>query len=1005
MHTLKLFLFTVAGLLTCSMAFAQGTVRGKISDANGETLIGVAVVLKENRSVGTVTDFDGNYSLKISDSTAQVILITYVGYQQIEETVHPKNGEVVVKNFVMKSSAQEMKEVQVTAKAVKSKEYFIENVKKKSATTIDYISSETIRKTGDVNVTSAVARVTGVSTTEKGFITVRGIGDRYVKTSLNGSRIPTLDPFTNNIKLDLFPASLVDNVIITKTASPDLPGDWAGAYISVETKDYPEELAVNVETSLGYNNQSTFKDVVSSQRSSTDWLGYDNSFRDRSHNDFSLAILSPTYYQQFVALGLGSYYNSMGVTNDNWNNNSDTYFRLGLVQLGLLAPAQINDNTAYQNARNAYLNGPYQGEAFDIVNAGAAKTGQSFPNNWNTVIRKAPFDFSQSFSIGNQTKFFGKPLGFIFGLRYGSSLQYDPHSISERTYAATGLIQAYQQRQISKETNGWSGLCNLSYKFNPYNSISLLFMPNLTGVNNVAQAYDTINIKTLLSQFYEQRRQLVYQFKSEHYLTGSKIKIESAASYTNGKSNVPDFKELEYKSNPYTGTIIVDPTNDPADRIFRYLTDNLFDSRLSAEMPVGNKTGLTRKIKLGAAYQYDNQRRDQYWYHVNIGNNTTLPSYTSIDQVFDLSNFGISNHSMAYYYSRDEKPINHTIGESETDAGFVMLDYAFTPRCRVSGGVRVERAKIYTDVFEFDSLGYAADDARREYVAGESPALPGKVNQLSYLPSVNVIYKLRNDEQFPINLRFNFSQTVARPSIRELTVTNEYDYELQAPVRGNPKLKMVQVNNYDLRMEVYFKNGDNLSVSPFYKDFKNHIELIQSDVYSWKNVDNSYVLGVEVEGKKAITKQLQFTANFALVKSQTEYVRTREETVGAVTTVYYEDTVKRSMFGQAPYVINGILSYVLDSIGLNLTLGYNIQGARLVLGSNNPSVPDVYELPRHMLDFKVIKKIGKHFSASMTVRDILNSERNRSFKYPDHWTVYDKYNYGTSYVLGISYKL
>ena len=92
--------------------------------------------------------------------------------------------------------------------------------------------------------------------------------------------IPTLDPFTNNIKLDLFPASLVDNIIITKTASPELPGDWAGAYISIETKDYPDKLSVNMESSIGYNNQSSFKNVISSQRSSTDWLGYDNGLRE-----------------------------------------------------------------------------------------------------------------------------------------------------------------------------------------------------------------------------------------------------------------------------------------------------------------------------------------------------------------------------------------------------------------------------------------------------------------------------------------------------------------------------------------------------------------------------------------------------------------------------------------------------------------------------------------------------------------------------------------------------
>src|SRR5687767_14355508 len=392
MHRFKLLiLFTVAGLFVCGSAFSQGTIRGKIADANGETLIGVAIVLKANRSIGTVTDFDGNYSLKISDSTAQVLLITYVGYQPIEETVHPKKGEVVVKNFTMKSAAQEMKQVEVTAKAVKAKEYFMEEAKKKSATTIDYISSETIRKTGDANVTAAVTRVTGVSTNGS-FITVRGIGDRYVKTSINGSRIPTLDPFTNNIKLDLFPASLVDNVIITKTSSPDLPGDFAGAYISVETKDYPEQLSVNAESSVGYNNQSTFKDVLTSQRSKTDWLGYDDSFREHNHNYFVPLIESPTEYQQFVALGLGSYYNELGITSSTeWN---ETYRKLALVQLGYLAPASFNDQNAADQAWLDYTTGPQPAEAFRILNSGVPANGKSFPNNWNTSYRQAPLNYS-----------------------------------------------------------------------------------------------------------------------------------------------------------------------------------------------------------------------------------------------------------------------------------------------------------------------------------------------------------------------------------------------------------------------------------------------------------------------------------------------------------------------------------------------------------------------------------------------------------------------------------
>ena len=103
----------------------QGVVRGKIADDNGEALIGVTVVLKSNKAIGTVTDFDGNYSLKITDATPQVIIVSYVSYVSIEETVNPLNGQVVLKNFTMKSAAQETKEVEITAKAVKAKDYFM----------------------------------------------------------------------------------------------------------------------------------------------------------------------------------------------------------------------------------------------------------------------------------------------------------------------------------------------------------------------------------------------------------------------------------------------------------------------------------------------------------------------------------------------------------------------------------------------------------------------------------------------------------------------------------------------------------------------------------------------------------------------------------------------------------------------------------------------------------------------------------------------------------------
>jgi len=1008
----KLVLVVAINLLAISVSFAQGIIRGKITDNTGEALIGAIVKLKNSTTGAVMADLDGNYSFKVADTAAQTIVVSYVSYKTQEEVVNPHNGEVIIKDFVL-VSATSLDEVVVVSKATKANNYYMEALKMKSSTTMDYISQETMKKTGDVSVVNAVARVSGVSASSNaGFITVRGIGDRYVKTTLNGSRIPTLDPFTNNIRLDLFPASLVDNIILTKTASPDLPGDWAGAYVSVETKDYPDKLSVNIESSVGYNAQTTFKDVISSDRSSTDWLGFDNGFRNHAQNANGPAITAntqPNDYQTFVGLGLGNYYNSIGVNNNTpWNS---TYYDLGLVQLGLLNQSQLNDPNAIAAATNTFNNGPYKGQAFNSINAPAAKLGQSFKDNWSTTTRKAPPNLMQSFSIGNQINLFGRPLGFLAGFRYGSTTLYDPNSTANRTTFNRSLESSLSQ-QVGQETNSWSGLINLAYKYHPNHSIGFIFMPNFTGTNNDRNSVDNRDPSQYVvnqSQFYEQRKQLVYQLKSEHYLAKPQLKIELNASYTDGKSSAPDFKDITYyKASNNTDYQIGGTIGNGINRYYRYLSDNLFDSRLALELPLGKpaKAG-PRKLKFGGAYQYNFKKSDQYDYNVNIDSRTT-PAMTNdnLNQYFALSNFAISNNSLNMYYSETGSPANHTFGNSSIAAGYLMTDYSILHALRFSGGLRVEKANIFTDVYKFDSLHYVANDPRRSYSSSYPLINPGKLDNVAFLPSANIIYKLKDDDDAPINIRGSFSETVARPSIRELSDVAVYDYSLRSFVFGNSDLKPTQIKNYDLRLEWYFKNHDNVSASVFYKDFRNNIELVNSGSYTWQNVDKSYVAGVELDAKKSIIKNLDLMVNTTLVTSNTSFTRTRMEVSGGVREYIPLDKVSRPNFGQAPYIVNAILSYNVEKLGLIATLSYNIQGKRLAISSAIKEIPDVYEMPRNMFDFKISKKLGKYFSASLTVRDILNTAIRRAYIYSDGTQVdYDKYRYGTNFVLGIAYKL
>jgi outer membrane receptor protein involved in Fe transport len=262
-------------------------------------------------------------------------------------------------------------------------------------------------------------------------------------------------------------------------------------------------------------------------------------------------------------------------------------------------------------------------------------------------------------------------------------------------------------------------------------------------------------------------------------------------------------------------------------------------------------------------------------------------------------------------------------------------------------------------------------------------------------------------EEHPMNLRLNYSKTVARPGIREISDIAVVDYELRAPVFGNSDLKPVRINNYDIRWESYRASGTNITLSVFHKDFRNHIELVNANGYTWQNVDKSNVSGMELEFKFKPLKNFEFSSNITLAKSTTTFVRSRFELANGIKVFIPIDTLTRSTYGQSPYVFNAMVSYKRDSLGLTLTAAYNLQGPRLVISSNVKEIPDVYELPRHLIDLKASKKLGSHFTASLTVKDLLNTPVRRAYNYDDGFDVldYDRYGYGTTYIFTLAYKL
>ncbi|MGC9344449.1 MAG: carboxypeptidase-like regulatory domain-containing protein, partial [Bacteroidales bacterium] len=269
-------------LLFLKASSQQGTIRGTVFDAaTGEFLPGVTIYISEIQK-GTITDLDGKFSLAAQAGTYS-LRVSFISYETINiEDIEVKSGEVtVLDDMGLQVAKMDISEVTITASAIRNTENALLAMKKKSSNLMDGISAVNLRKIGDSDAASSIKRIPGVSLEGGKYVYVRGLGDRYTKTILNGVDIPGLDPDRNSLQMDIFPTNIIDNIIVHKSFSAELPADFTGGVIDIAIKDFPEEKKAGVSFSAGYNPNSHFiDDYLSYEGGSTDFLGFDDGTRE-----------------------------------------------------------------------------------------------------------------------------------------------------------------------------------------------------------------------------------------------------------------------------------------------------------------------------------------------------------------------------------------------------------------------------------------------------------------------------------------------------------------------------------------------------------------------------------------------------------------------------------------------------------------------------------------------------------------------------------------------------
>ena len=208
----QLFFTLIAFLISFNMLSQTGLVRGSLIDNDFQDPVPFANIIVKETGTGTTTDFDGNYELELIEGT-YTILFSFIGYETVEiKDINVNNNEPTIVNVTMNTLAQGLDEVVVSVSASTNTEKSVLEFQKKSISLVDGLSSQRIKSTGASNIASAVKSVPGVSVQGGKYVYVRGLGDRYTKSILNGVDIPGLDPDRNTIQMDIFPTNILDNL-------------------------------------------------------------------------------------------------------------------------------------------------------------------------------------------------------------------------------------------------------------------------------------------------------------------------------------------------------------------------------------------------------------------------------------------------------------------------------------------------------------------------------------------------------------------------------------------------------------------------------------------------------------------------------------------------------------------------------------------------------------------------------------------------------------------------
>ncbi len=641
MRSFFLLNLIVIQLIFISSSFSQnGSVSGRITDANNaEPLIGATVAIL-NTTNGTITDFDGKYLISGLASETYSLKISYVGYDSKEISgIEIKAGQITIADI----SLSEKKENTLTEIIVKG-EFKKENIqsmltiRKNSAVVSDAISADMIKKSPDKNTSEVLKRVSGITIQENKFVVVRGMNDRYNEAMLNNAILPSTEPDRKTFSFDIFPSGVVDNITIVKSATPDLPGNFSGGLIQINTKDIPDENFISIKIGAGYNSLTKFNNYFSYQGGKNDWLGLDDGIRN-------LPSGFPTT-EEYIKMNSTDKLSWAKKIPNTW---------------GILVDSSIASNKNMQAVGG-----------FALRKTKTTKFGGIIGVTYNSSYRFTSFQRAD----------------------YGALITDTVYNYMDSAYSQNILSSALANFTCKLNGNNKIFFNNI-YSINSNNQTVLRTGPNQAGGILVkANSFYFSTNQILNSQFggdhYLQKIKL--RIKWLAYKTSFKRDEPDYRrnTYFTSDEFTPYSAQVTYGTSTATGSGV---------RYYATVTDDTYGGNLDLNFSF-QLFKLSQSLKVGAAYFNDVRNREARIFTTAVANSDNFNSslvFNGQDTIYAPENYDLQT---GFIQIEDNTPTNHYDGSNTNTAGYIMLDNKFAKPIRFVWGLRVENFQNIINTYD-----------------------------------------------------------------------------------------------------------------------------------------------------------------------------------------------------------------------------------------------------------------------------------------------------------------